>query len=649
MARNWTPGAGSTSGECRNFLSSEKVRRPTTLHMKADTHELTADPSEAIADLLAGQCATAVFQRISEMRRTVGAAEVVAGVVLPAARLLQRRHRSGQLDAAALSAGIALARRALVCAAGTLAATPVVALRPIVVAGPVASLGLDAEGAYEVLLASGYPAQLIMPVGDADSLGRHLRALAPLALILASNDARSLPSIAVLAATAGRAGVAVLACGSAYGPGGLRAARVGATAWVPDAVGMLETLDHWHRSGGALAMNVEEPQDAAMVRAAWPAVTMASAGTGGPDEAWAERTVRAVGELLSASLWAADVNVLLDWLDEELAGHDHTQVRDVHVVGLLDAVSSALPSTMATASSMIGEARDHLRQRILRPARSGRTALRAVPPRSSLKPSVVEPTDAAPGPMAAAGVPLQQAVPAPVSSQAAAGQAFADLLLLGALASQATGAALAVVQPGGRWSALAHGLDQPEGLNDALLWSVIAGRRDAIEIPDMGAHPELSRSPLAQRPTSLRWAYGTPLRDQDGSVIAVLCLLDRWLRQATRREQRTLNAVARQLTVQLLQVRRPALAVTPSSAASGWSSPRPVERLGGGGRRAAALPDGQQLLRSHEVAVLFDVTERTVINWAAAGKLPSLRTIGGHLRFRSEDVYALLSSRQVGG
>ncbi|MCU4183796.1 helix-turn-helix domain-containing protein [Acidiferrimicrobium sp. IK] len=147
---------------------------------------------------------------------------------------------------------------------------------------------------------------------------------------------------------------------------------------------------------------------------------------------------------------------------------------------------------------------------------------------------------------------------------------------------------------------------------------------------------------------SLRWAYGIALRDQDGAVIAVFSLVDRWLRQVTRREQRALTAAARQLTVQLLQVRRPAPAAAPPAAPTGWSGVRPLERPAGGGRRNLSLPDGQQLLRSHEVAVLFDVTERTVINWAAAGKLPSLRTIGGHLRFRSEDVYSLLSSRQGG-
>ena len=53
------------------------------------------------------------------------------------------------------------------------------------------------------------------------------------------------------------------------------------------------------------------------------------------------------------------------------------------------------------------------------------------------------------------------------------------------------------------------------------------------------------------------------------------------------------------------------------------------------------------MLRSHEVAALFDVTERTVINWAASGKLACLRTVGGHLRFRSEDVMSLLEANSL--
>jgi excisionase family DNA binding protein len=61
------------------------------------------------------------------------------------------------------------------------------------------------------------------------------------------------------------------------------------------------------------------------------------------------------------------------------------------------------------------------------------------------------------------------------------------------------------------------------------------------------------------------------------------------------------------------------------------------------GAPATLVTNRHNLLRSQEVAEIFDVTERTVINWAAAGKLPCLRTIGGHLRFRREDVMRLLT------
>ena len=71
--------------------------------------------------------------------------------------------------------------------------------------------------------------------------------------------------------------------------------------------------------------------------------------------------------------------------------------------------------------------------------------------------------------------------------------------------------------------------------------------------------------------------------------------------------------------------------------------PSPGEHTNGAKRTA----DAHSLLRSHEVAALFDVTERTVINWAASGKLACLRTVGGHLRFRSEDVVSLLEANSL--
>jgi excisionase family DNA binding protein len=185
-------------------------------------------------------------------------------------------------------------------------------------------------------------------------------------------------------------------------------------------------------------------------------------------------------------------------------------------------------------------------------------------------------------------------------------------------------------------------------LNDPTLFDVLTKRSEAVEFPDLSANPEVSRSPLLGAPHHLRWAYGVTLRAPDGVVLGVFCVLDRWLRQLTRREQRATLAVGRQMAMQLAALRKTPLSELPVSLPSISSGPSvPAAPSLVGLRRAAGISEGQQLLRSHEVAVLFDVTERTVINWAAAGKLPSLRTIGGHLRFRSEDVHKLLAGRGV--
>ena len=44
-----------------------------------------------------------------------------------------------------------------------------------------------------------------------------------------------------------------------------------------------------------------------------------------------------------------------------------------------------------------------------------------------------------------------------------------------------------------------------------------------------------------------------------------------------------------------------------------------------------------------EVAALFRVDPKTVTRWAKAGKLTSIRTLGGHRRYREAEVRALLS------
>jgi excisionase family DNA binding protein len=49
------------------------------------------------------------------------------------------------------------------------------------------------------------------------------------------------------------------------------------------------------------------------------------------------------------------------------------------------------------------------------------------------------------------------------------------------------------------------------------------------------------------------------------------------------------------------------------------------------------------LLTPAEVATLFRVDPKTVTRWAKSGKLTSIRTLGGHRRYKESEVTALLN------
>lgn len=53
--------------------------------------------------------------------------------------------------------------------------------------------------------------------------------------------------------------------------------------------------------------------------------------------------------------------------------------------------------------------------------------------------------------------------------------------------------------------------------------------------------------------------------------------------------------------------------------------------------------DEDRLLPPAKVADLFGVDPRTLREWAAAGKISSRRTLGGHRRYRESEVRALLA------
>jgi excisionase family DNA binding protein len=51
-----------------------------------------------------------------------------------------------------------------------------------------------------------------------------------------------------------------------------------------------------------------------------------------------------------------------------------------------------------------------------------------------------------------------------------------------------------------------------------------------------------------------------------------------------------------------------------------------------------------RLLRTGQVAALFQVTRRTVTEWARKGMLPAIITPGGHRRFRAREVRRLIAA-----
>jgi excisionase family DNA binding protein len=59
----------------------------------------------------------------------------------------------------------------------------------------------------------------------------------------------------------------------------------------------------------------------------------------------------------------------------------------------------------------------------------------------------------------------------------------------------------------------------------------------------------------------------------------------------------------------------------------------------------AGLTNVDELLTRAEVAAIFGVTPKTVTRWAAQGRVPTIRTLGGHRRYRVSDIERVL----VGG
>jgi excisionase family DNA binding protein len=63
--------------------------------------------------------------------------------------------------------------------------------------------------------------------------------------------------------------------------------------------------------------------------------------------------------------------------------------------------------------------------------------------------------------------------------------------------------------------------------------------------------------------------------------------------------------------------------------------------------RGKAAPDRPPYLHSAEVANILHVSPKTVARWAKDGKLPFLKTLGGHRRYPAAEIRQLADELQV--
>jgi len=63
--------------------------------------------------------------------------------------------------------------------------------------------------------------------------------------------------------------------------------------------------------------------------------------------------------------------------------------------------------------------------------------------------------------------------------------------------------------------------------------------------------------------------------------------------------------------------------------------------------RGKAAPELPLYLRAAEVADILHVSPKTVSRWAKDGKLPFLKTLGGHRRYPAAEIRQLADALQV--
>lgn len=202
-----------------------------------------------------------------------------------------------------------------------------------------------------------------------------------------------------------------------------------------------------------------------------------------------------------------------------------------------------------------------------------------------------------------------------------------DLVTLAALACRTPVALIATFEDGELATLRSYGLSDDAALGATALVTAVAAGDGLVEIDDLwpgNAHFEPAEELLA-----FRWACGLPIPAPGGGLLAVVAVVDMRKRELTGTAQTGLLAVSRRIQHCLMS----------------RAEPPEAQNVIDLTRRPERDVNPSQVLRCAEVAEIFAVSERTVMKWAADGRIPSFRTAGNRLRFRHDEIAAFVDGR----
>lgn len=501
---------------------------------------------------------------------------------------------------------------------------------------------LPARAVALVLRLKGWDTAFVGPSLPPDHLERYLGEDRPHALVLSCTVPMHLTGGSECIAAAHRAGVPVLAGGAAFGSDPTRARRLGADGWADGPVAAHERLVFTWPPPGLAAPLAPHADLAALRRARQEVVESASsrlrsqfprlASLGPAPAAQWQRHLETLVATLEAAVLVDDEDLLVDhvrwWLGVVTARREAPELVPAAVAAVAAATRplARVQQLLAAAELQGAEAAADAGRRgspVARPAA-------ASPPRPPVPGNERERLDAL------RRLRILDTPPEP---------AFDDLAHLAAKLCATPASAIALVDADRLWLKSKVGLDVShiDRASGFCGWGIL--QRDVFVVPDSAEDERFAGSPLVTSDPGIRFYAGVPLVTAGDLALGMLWVGDAVPRHLGAEQRQELRALGRQASLQLeLRAHDRRLdAPPPVLAADEGRRPGTREALLRELEAQDEVPGGtERLLRTREVALLFDVSERTVNYWASQGRLPSRQTAGGHRRYAAGDVLTLV-------